>query len=331
MTKPLRWSLSLAAALVMCLAGTRAIPQAQERLPPPPETTVVPTDDLKIMYIAGNKGGPGSMFSSMYLIVGGPGDRHTVALDLDDGVVLIDTKPPRLGHLLPGKVRLMTANPITLIVNTNPGGALTNSTFTDAVEIFAHENTKARLAPLKAFAGANARFLPTTTLTDTFRVPLKTVGEATGTNRLDLFHFGAAYSDGDLIAVFPSFGVAYLGELFPDKAVPTIDTANGGSAVAFPETLARAVEGLKDAEIDLIVPGHAPAPYKAVVEWLTMDDLKEYAEFSRALLDSFTAARAAGKSVDAAVESLQLPEKFKNYGLANAQQYAQALYTELAR
>jgi hypothetical protein len=54
-----------------------------------------------------------------------------------------------------------------------------------------------------------------------------------------LFHFGPAHSDGDLVAVFPSFGVAHLDELFPDKVVPTIDTGNGGSALAFPDTLAR--------------------------------------------------------------------------------------------
>jgi cyclase len=331
MTRRMILSLSLAAVLAVSLVAPGVLLHAQRRLPPPPETTVVPANDLKIMYIAGNKGGPGSMFSSMYLIVGGPGDRHTLALDLDDGVVLVDTKPPRLGGLLPAKVRLMTANPITLLVNTNPGGALTNSTFTDLVDVFAHENTKARLETLEAFKGSNARFLPTKTVTDTLSVPLKTVGEADGTNRVDLFHFGQAHSDGDLVAVFPSFGVAYLGELFPDKAVPTIDTVNGGSALAFPDTLARTVEGLKNAEIETIIPAHAPAPYKAVVTWLTMSDLQEYAEFSRAFVDAIRAAKAAGKSADAAVAGLQLPERFKDYGMANVRAYVHAAYTELAQ
>ena len=330
MTRRMRRSLPLVTVFAVSLLLPRVHLDAQERLPPPPETTQVAADDLKIVYIAGHKSQPGALFSSMYLIVGGAA-RHTIALDLDDGVLLVDTKPPTLGTLQQDKVRLMTRNPITLIVNTNPGGARSNSMITSVVDIYAHENTKARLTTLDAFGGSNARFLPTNTFTDKLTVPLKTVGEADGTNRVDLFHFGPAHSDGDVVAVFPSFGVAYLGELFPDKAVPTIDTANGGSALAFPDTLARAVEGLKDAEIETVVPAHAPAPYKAVVTWLTMSDLQEYAEFSRAFVDAAKAAKTAGKSVDDAVANLQLPERFKNYGMANARAYVQALYDELAR
>ena len=55
----------------------------------------------------------------------------------------------------------------------------------------------------------------------------------------DLLHFGPAHTDGDIVVVFPEKRTAYLGELFPDKAAPVIDTANGGSGVAFPETWPR--------------------------------------------------------------------------------------------
>ena len=87
---------------------------------------------------------------------------------------------------------------------------------------------------MDAFKGPNARFLPTQTVTDKMSL-------LDGIDRIDLYHFGAGHTNGDLIVVFPEKHVAYLGELFPGKAAPVIDTANGGSGVAFPQTLARAV------------------------------------------------------------------------------------------
>ena len=51
---------------------------------------------------------------------------------------------------------------------------------------------------------------------------------------------------GDLVVVFPQKRLAHLGDLFPGKAAPSIDTANGGSAVELPRTLARIVAELKE-------------------------------------------------------------------------------------
>ena len=52
---------------------------------------------------------------------------------------------------------------------------------------------------------------------------VQTNGADTGHNRLDLLYFGPAYTDGDAIIVFPQYNTAFLGELFPGRAVPLID------------------------------------------------------------------------------------------------------------
>ena len=85
---------------------------------------------------------------------------------------------------------------------------------------------------------------------------------------------------GDAVVVFPAFGLAYLGELFPGKTAPTIDSSHGGSAVAFPDTLARAVAALKGVEI--IVPGRvAPSNRGNLLKRLpSLKDLQEYADFT---------------------------------------------------
>jgi hypothetical protein len=266
------------------------------------------------------------MLSSMYVV--GGGNRHTLSLELDDGAIVVDTKAEKWSTRQLEKIRLATENDVTILVNTNPGGALTNAAFTEARDIIAHENTKARLAQMDAFKGANAKFLPNRTFTDKLTLPLKTVGP-NGTNRVDLFYFGKAHSDGDIVAVFPSFAVAYFGELFPEKGLPTIDVANGGSMLAFPDTLARALDGLKDAGIDCIVPARAPLPFKVASNWFTIKLLQEYIEFTRAFVDAGKTAFAAGKSVDEAVAGLQMPEAFKDYSLRNASANMQVLYGEL--
>src|SRR5204863_2661716 len=100
-------------------------------------------------------------------------------------------------------------------------------------QIIAHENTKVALQKKPAFQGAGARLLPTTTFPD--RLSL-----LDGRDRVDLYYFGPAHTNGDIVVVFPAKRVAFVGDLFPDKRAPVIDVANGGSGVAFPATLAKA-------------------------------------------------------------------------------------------
>lgn len=336
MTRRISLGIPAAAAFAVAAGVTTLSLHAQQRVPPAPQYTQVADGDLKIVYLAGTKSGgaktPGEpTFANMYAIVGGGSDRHTVSLELDDGTLLLDTKPARLGARLLEKVKLATANPVTIIVNSNPGGAASNAIFTDVVDIYAHENTKARLAKMDAFKGPNARFLPNKTFKDKLTVPLQSMGASTGTNRLDMYYFGRAHSDGDLIAVLPAFALAYFGELLPGRMTPTIDVENGGSTLAFADTLDRAIEGLKDAGVENIVPAHAPAPYKAILRWMSLRDLRDYAEFMRAFVNATKAAHAAGKSVDDAVAGLMLPEKFKAYGMQTARANVESIYSELKR
>ena len=55
--------------------------------------------------------------------------------------------------------------------------------------------------------------------------------------------------------VVPALRVAVFGDLFARKWAPIVDAANGGSAVAFPQTIANAIAGLKD--VESVITGHA--------------------------------------------------------------------------
>ncbi len=261
---------------------------------------------------------------NLYLVSGGGG--HTAMLVTDDhGVVLVDTKNPGWGAAILDAVRAVTDEPITTIINTHQHGDHTGSNphFSDVVRIAAHENARAGMAASEVFAGDNARFLPNETYRDTLSL-------FEGRDRIDLYHFGPAHTSGDTIVVFPALATAHVGDLFPRKAAPFIDRPNGGSGVAYPDTLASALAGIAD--VQRVMPGHAPPPTGSPVRgWTTWDDFREYAAFTRDLLDGARTAFEAGRSVDEAVAGLDLQPRYPDYDLSGAGRAVQAIYDELGQ
>jgi glyoxylase-like metal-dependent hydrolase (beta-lactamase superfamily II) len=253
----------------------------------------------------------------------------------DDGVVLVDTKLASGGARILEAIQAVSERPVATIINTHAhidhtGG---NPAFSGVTEIVAHERTKAAMAALPAFAGANAKFLPNKLVSD--RMTL-----LDGPDRIELYYFGAGHTDGDLVVVFPEKRVAYFGDLFPAKAAPVIDTANGGSGVAFPDTLARAAAEIKN--IAQVVTGHeegldasrdgrASSVDISTPRTMRWADLQEYAEFNRDFLEAVRRAIAEGKTAAAAAASLNLPEKYRGYDMKNAAANVAAIYRELGR
>jgi glyoxylase-like metal-dependent hydrolase (beta-lactamase superfamily II) len=288
------------------------------------------------------------------------GGNTLVFLDEDSaepGVVLIDTKLPGWGESMLELIGQITDLPVKTIINTHahPDHAGSNGDFPTATQIIAHENTRAHMV---AYSGANAAGLPTTTFTDRFSL-------LEGFDRIELYYFGPAHTDGDIVVVFPEKRVAYLGGLFPDKAVPVIDRDLGGSALAFPETLAKVVAGIQgvqrvdtreaaqapervqrtfNRDAGTFITGHGPFPTTYAgrgrreqgsnVPWgnfMTWDDLTEYADFNREFLEIVTAAHDGGHSVDQAMADLtqNLPDRYADYGMDHARANVEMIYAEL--
>src|SRR5262245_58091080 len=269
----------------------------------------------------------------LYVLLGAGG--NSLAMMRDDGVVLVDTKLAAGGAGIVEAIQAVSDRPVTTIINTHAhldhtGG---NSSFAGVKEIVAHERARTAMERLTAFSGANAKFLPNRLVTD--RMTL-----LEGPDRIELYYFGPGHTDGDLVVVFPEKRVAYFGDLFPSKSAPIIDTANGGSGIAFPDTLARAEAEIKN--IQQVVTGHEQGlaaerdPRAASVDISTprtmrWADVDEYTEFNREFLSAVRAAVAEGKSAAAAAESLRLPEKFKDYDMRNARANVEAIYRELGK
>ena len=227
----------------------------------------------------------------------------------------------------------MTELPVTTIIDSHAHAdhAGSNGEFGAGVQIVAHENTKAIMAKMD---GVSAASLPTTTITDRFSL-------LEGRDRIELYYFGAGHTDGDIIVVFADKGVAYLGDLFPSKETPVIDTDLGGSGVAFPDTLAKAVAGIQG--VTRVITGHGPSPttYAGTGRrergtrrpwrgYMTWEDLAEYADFNRDFLAAVEDAFRAGKSIADAADTLVLPERYAEYGMEHARANVEAIYNELA-
>jgi len=259
---------------------------------------------------------------NLYVISGGGG--HTAALVTEnDGVVLVDTKLAGWGQSILETMRLITDQPISTIINTHTHGDHVggNVDFPATVQIVAHENAATRMRDMEIFAGAGAVGLPDRTVGDTM-----TLFE--GRDQIDLYHFGAGHTDGDIVVVFPALGTAHLGDLFAFMGTPYIDVNNGGSGIAYPETLDRIVASIDG--VQRVIPGHIPPPPGSPMRgWITWDDLEEYARFNRDFLDAVRASKEAGRSVDEAVAALDLGTRYPDHTMDRAAANVQAIYDEL--
>jgi glyoxylase-like metal-dependent hydrolase (beta-lactamase superfamily II) len=314
--------LILAVVLVCSTLSLATIAPAQQAAP---GTQSQPRKSVKLRTL-----GPGDI---LYVLIGGGG--NSLALLREEGVVLIDTKLPGWGGAIRDAIESATDRPVTTIINTHAHADHTggNVEFPDATRIIAHPNTKAHMQQSEAFKGPNARFLPTETVATTLSL-------FDGRDRMVLYYFGPAHTDGDLVVVFPEKRLAYFGDLFPSKSVPMADTANGGSLIRFAETLARATSEITG--VTRVVTGHeqgltaqrdprAGSVDISTPQTMTWSDVQEYAAFTQDFVAAVRQAIAEGKSADEATATLTLPDRYKSYDMHDARTAVGALYSELKR
>ncbi len=264
-------------------AALAAVPALAQRSPLPPPGP--------IEHIDGN----------LYKIFGGGG--NTLVLVQQDGVLLVDTKMPGNGQAILDQVRTVTDKPITTIVNSHHHPDHIGSTdffrerFPD-VQVIAHENTKKWL---EAGPAPNAQTLPNVTYEERM-----TIGE--GDDRVELYYFGVAHTDGDTFVVIPAARAMFLGDVMAWNMAPLIDPASGGSVIALPDALERAADTLED--IDTVIEGHGDVN--------TWEGYLRFTRFNRELLNAARAAYERGEPPGPAVEEL-----------ARAAEFAPLLGTEL--
>jgi cyclase len=238
---------------------------------------------------------------NLYLIQGQGG--NTAVYVAQTGVVVVDTKLANNGQAILDQIKTVTDKPITHIINTHTHGDHTGSNqfFPASVEVIVQENTKGYMEKMPVFQeAANKNGLPDRTFKDKMTV-LK------GKDEIDLYYFGAAHTGGDAWVVFKNLRVMHAGDAFANKGFPLIDRNNGGSGVAYPDTIQKAAKGIKN--VDTIINGHSPTTMK----W---QDLVEWGEFNRFFLNYTQQSLKAGKSAEEAMKAFKVPDgKFQGYNV----------------
>ncbi len=259
---------------------------------------------------AGQRGGAAGLGSigtiqkiteRLYMIPGAGG--NTGVFLTANGVVIVDTKLANNGQAILDQVKTVSSKPVTLIINTHTHGDHTGSNifFPASIDIVAHENTKANMERMDVFKDpANKHGLPDKTFKD--RMTL-----LSGPDAIDLYYFGPAHTNGDAFVVFRALRAMHAGDAFATRGQPLIDRNNGGSGIAYPETLGKAVKTIKN--VDTVIAGHTTT---GPLKW---QDFVDYGEFNRLFLEHARKSLAAGKTPEQALAELKLPDKFKEYNL----------------
>ena len=250
---------------------------------------------------------------NLYIIVGNGG--NTAVFITDGGVVVVDTKNPGNGQAILDQIKTVTPKPVTMIINTHTHNdhVGSNDQFPATVDFVAQENTKTNMTKMDAFKGENAKFLPGTTYKDKMSL-------GSGRDRIDLYYFGAAHTSGDTFVVFPALRVLHTGDMFAWKDGPLCDRNNGGSCVAFPQTLQKAIAEITN--VDTVIPGHSPMQ--------TPKDLQEYQKFTAYLVAYSMDLMKAGKSVADAAAGFKI-DQYQGYKSERVQGAIQAVYDELKK
>jgi len=246
------------AVVVLAAAGARA-EQQRPRIPP--------TGAIK------------KVRDNLYVIPGAGG--NTTVFVTEAGVVLVDTKLPNNGEAILSQVRRVTDKPVSTIINTHthPDHIGSNEYFPASVDVVTHENTRKWMAANPRVA-SNPAAMPDRTFTDRM-----TLGS--GDDRIDLYYFGPGHTNGDAFIVFPARRAMAAGDMFAWKMAPLIDPMAGGSVLALPDSLEKAVNGIPN--VDTVIEGHGDVN--------TWQGFRDYVQFNRALLDAAKAGRGQ-KSAD---------------------------------
>jgi cyclase len=214
---------SLVALLAVAMLG--AYLQAQFGTEPAKLDTIKVKDDLFVIH---NDFVPG----------------NTTVLVTNEGVVLVDDKFEIDHENIMAQLKKITNQPVKYVINTHyhadhSGGNPKLQAL--GAQVVTSQQARDKMVEVKQPGQANI------TLENSVRLFV-------GGKRIEVYRFGRAHTDGDIVVLFPDHRVLSAGDMFTvgDATPQLIDYAGGGSARDWPVTL----DGVLKLEFDQVVPGH---------------------------------------------------------------------------
>jgi cyclase len=251
-----------------------------------------------------------------------------------DAVLVVDSQVRQLGPGVVKQIQGATDKPIKYLLNTHHHGDHTggNAAFRQFAVIIAHDNVRKRMlespqtilrewpaeleeAKKKGDAESVAYIEDTIAWAKKIKIeeiaaPVITfesqVRVHVGDETIAVWHTPPAHTDGDSVVYFEKANVLHMGDLFFYKVIPFIDVRAGGSARgyidAIDKVIARVPPDVK------IIPGHG--------EVTDLAGLKSFRQYVADVLDAARKAKAAGKSKEEFLKTVDLPayKSWDGYG-----------------
>ncbi len=222
----------LSLAGVMAAALSVAYVHAQFGNAPSKLNTVKIADDL---YVIHNDFVPG----------------NTTALVTSEGVVLVDDKFEIDFPNIVAEVKKLTPQPIKYVINTHHHGDHSGSNAkmqAMSVQVIASEQARENMV--------DGKMPGQPTMTFDGRAHLHVGGKD-----VELYHFGRAHTNGDVVVLFPAQRTLAAGDMFTygDDVPELVDYPGGGSAKEWTSTLDSALQ----LDFNNVVPGHGNVTSKA--------------------------------------------------------------------
>jgi cyclase len=236
------------------------------------------------------------------------------------GIVVVDSQFPEQSQHLIDELKKKGEKPFKLLINTHHHGDHSggNISFKGIAEhVLAHENSKKNQeASAKAQKSEDKQLYPDQTYTNTWC-------EKVGKEKVCLYYYGAAHTNGDSFVHFEHANIVHCGDLVFNRRHPNVDPGAGANMKSWMGVLEK---GLNKFDKDTIyVFGHSASGYEITGK---TDDLKKFRDYLGNVLKFTEGEIKAGKTKDEILKATAIPggEEWKGDGI---QRPLGAAYDEL--
>lgn len=188
---------------------------------------------------------------NMYVIHNDYVPGNTTILITNEGVIMVDDKFPLDADNIVAEVKKLTSQPIKYVINTHHHGDHSGG-----------NPTMQKLGAIAVSSDQARKNMVADKMPGLTNVTIEREGHIyLGGEQVDLYYFGRAHTNGDIVALFPKQRVLATGDTYAnDPGTPElVDHPGGGSAIEWPKTLTK-ILGLN---FDRAIPGHGTVASKA--------------------------------------------------------------------
>ena len=237
-----------------------------------------------------------------------------------EGIIVVDAQFPDTAQHLIDELKKRNDQPFHLLINTHHHGDHTagNIAFRDlATRVLAHENS---LINQKRVAVANKteekQFYPNQTFAKDWE-------ENAGKEKIGLYYYGAAHTNGDAIIHFKHANIAHMGDLVFNRRHPFVDRGAGANIQGWINVLDSAMK--KFDKKTIFVCGHSGTGYDVKGQ---KDMLLAFHDYLGNVIKFVGDEMKAGKTKEEILKATEIPgsPEWKGDGIERP---LQAAYEEL--